>query len=244
MLDNTVYIEQVESLLGHLKSGNNDEADAILRVLTKGRESELFSEIGKLTRELHDALHNFKLDSRMADLAAQDIPDAKDRLEYVLKMTNDAANKTMDAADSSSEVCNTISAKAQHLQVVWDKVNKNEITGKEFKSFFVDLGDFLQQITSGTTNVSESMTEIVMAQGFQDLTGQVIQRIISLVQDVEESLVHTIKMFGQMNDYQQAVDNDKNPEKGVEGPAIDADNREDVVANQDEVDDLLSSLGF
>ncbi len=244
MLDNKVYIEQVESLLGHLKSGNDHEADAILKILTKERESDLFSEIGKLTRELHDALHNFKLDSRMADLAAQDIPDAKDRLEYVLKLTNDAANKTMDAADSSSEVCHSVSSKVEDLQAVWDKVNKNEINGAEFKNFFVELGDFLKQVSSGAADVSANMTEIVMAQGFQDLTGQVIQTVISLVQDVEESLVHTIKMFGQMNDYQQSVENEKKPDIGVEGPAIDADNREDVVANQDEVDDLLSSLGF
>ncbi len=244
MLDNKIYIEQVESLLNHLKRGNDDEADIILRTLNKERESDLFTEIGKLTRELHEALNNFKLDSRIADLAAQEIPDAKHRLEYVLKMTNDAANKTMDAADSSSEICHGLVAKTAALQTVWNKVNNNEIKGAEFKHFFVDLGAFLEQVNQGANEICAYMTEVVMAQGFQDLTGQVIKRVISLVQDVEESLVHTIKMFGQMNDYQEAVENDKQPEVGVEGPAIDADNRDDVVANQDEVDDLLSSLGF
>ncbi len=244
MQDNKLYIDQVEALLGHLKNGQAEEADAILRVLTRDRESDLFTEIGKLTRELHDALNNFKLDSRMADLAAQDIPDAKDRLEYVLKMTNDAANKTMDVADDSTEVCNTLSVKAQQLQSIWDRVNKNEVKGAEFKNFFVELGDFLQQVCSSSSHVSENMTEIVMAQGFQDLTGQVIKRVISLVQDVEESLVHTIKMFGRMSDYHQAVESDNKAGIEVEGPAMDPDNREDVVANQDEVDDLLSSLGF
>ena len=89
-----------------------------------------------------------------------------------------------------------------------------------------------------------NMTEIMMAQDFQDLTGQVIKRVIELVKEVEDSLIHLLTVFGEpgsnnANEEEKAVDNN-----GVEGPIIDAETREDAVSSQDEVDDLLSSLGF
>lgn len=238
------YISRVEQALQYLKEGNGVDADKILRDLTLDKESDLFNEIGKLTRELHEALNNFKLDARISDMAAQDIPEAKDRLEYVLTMTQNAANKTMDAADFSSDISHQMTEKAQKLKEFWDKVNKKQVNGEEFKAFFEETGDFLNSIIDDSGKFSSNMTDIIMAQDFQDLTGQVIKKIITLVQDVEESLVATIKMFGQLHDYQKAAATEKKIEEGVEGPQIDADNREDVVSNQDDVDDILSSLGF
>ena len=81
-----------------------------------------------------------------------------------------------------------------------------------------------------------------MAQDYQDLTGQVIRKVITLVQDVEENLVELVKMFGRVDEYNQAQQQPKKT-TGVEGPVVDKD-REDVLTNQDDVDDLLSSLGF
>jgi len=244
MMDNNNVIDQVESVLAHLKNGDEKSADSILQKLNKQRETDLFTEIGKLTRELHDALNNFKLDSRIADLAAQDIPNAKDRLEYVLKMTDEAANKTMDAVDNANELTNQMATKLEVLRGTWEKINSKQNDPGEFKTFFGDMGNFLKDNESNNSKISANLTEILMAQGFQDLTGQVIKNVITLVHDVEESLVHTITMFGHMDEYNQAVETGKKPEKGVEGPIIDAEKRDDVVTSQDDVDDLLSSLGF
>ena len=244
MKDNKDSITQIEQVLEHLKNGNDEGANSLLRALTKSREADLFSEIGKLTRELHDALNNFKLDSRMADLAAQDIPDAKDRLEYVLKMTDEAANKTMDAVDHSSAITDGIFKKTTELYQTWDQVNRKQVKTGEFKIFFENVGTFLQNTQADTTEISKDMTEILMAQGFQDLTGQMIKRVIELVHDVEESLVHTISIFGQMDDYDQAAHVYKKTDASAEGPIINAEKRDDVMTNQDDVDDLLSNLGF
>ncbi len=243
-MDNENSIKQTEEMLTHLKNGDAKAADLILQNLNKSRESDLFSEIGKLTRELHDALNSFKLDSRIADLAAQDIPDAKDRLEYVLKMTDEAANKTMDALDSASELNKQMSAKTTSLKSAWEKINNKQNDPGDFKIFFNDMGDFLNQAETKNVELGTHLTEILMAQDFQDLTGQVIKNVITLVHDVEESLVHTITMFGHMDEYNQAVETGKKPETGVEGPIINTTKRDDVVSNQDDVDDLLSSLGF
>ena len=243
-MNNENTIVQVENMLDLLKKGDDKAADSVLQQLNKKRETDLFTEIGKLTRELHDALNNFKLDSRIADLAAQDIPNAKDRLEYVLKMTDEAANKTMDAVDNANELTAQMSTKLTALKATWEKINSKQNDPGEFKVFFSDMGDFLKETEAKNAKVSANLTDILMAQGFQDLTGQVIKNVITLVHDVEESLVHTITMFGHMDEYNKAVETGKKPEKGVEGPVIDAEKRDDVVTSQDDVDDLLSSLGF
>ncbi len=244
MGDNKETIEKVEALLEHLKNGETQAADLAIKNLTHQRETDLFSEIGKLTRELHDTLNNFRLDSRISDLAAQDIPDAKDRLEYVLKMTDEAANKTMDAVESSTNLSKQIASEAKSLHSTWAKVNRKETNTGEFKIFFESMGQFLIGSQDKTSQLSSDLTEILMAQDFQDLTGQVIKKVITLVHDVEQSLVHTISMFGDMDEYKQAVETGKEVDAGVEGPIIDASKRDDVITNQDDVDDLLSSLGF
>jgi len=244
MPTNKEYISKVEQVLTLLKEGHGSDADKILREITLDKGNTLFNEIGKLTRELHEALNNFKLDTRITDMAAQDIPEAKDRLEYVLTMTQNAANKTMDAADLSSDISHQLTAKAESLKTFWDRVNQKQVNGEEFKAFFNETGALLEAVIANNASISTNMTEIIMAQDFQDLTGQVIKKIITLVQDVEESLVSTIKMFGQVNDYHKAATEEKIIQEGVEGPQIDADKRDDVVSNQDDVDDILSSLGF
>ncbi len=258
--ENNQTIEQVEALLDHLKNGETSQAEDIFSCIsisnhnadvsaktpepTSGLSNDLFSEIGKLTRELHDALNSFKLDPKISDLAAHDVPDAKDQLEYVIKMTDDAANKTMDAVDSSLVMTGEIRQSTKDLLSFWERVQRKEISPGEFKIFFEQIGTFLNKVDSDSETMNTLMNDVLMAQGFQDLTGQVIKRVITLVKDVEESLVHTIKMFGQMDQYKSALVEEKAPEEGPQGPAIDAETREDVVSNQDDVDDLLSSLGF
>jgi len=245
-MDNDESIAKIEEVLAHLKSGDKQAAEIILQNMNKEREADLFTEIGKLTRELHDALNSFKLDSRIADLAAQDIPDAKDRLQYVLKMTDEAANKTMDAVENSSELNNQLNSRISALNATWGKINSKQNAPGDFKIFFQDIEKFLTDAGEVNSEIGANLTEILIAQDFQDLTGQVITNVIQLVHNVEESLVHTITMFGHMDEYNQAIESGKKGQgkEGVEGPIIDASKRDDVVNNQDDVDDLLSSLGF
>jgi len=240
-------IEQVEAMLIHLKEGDSAKAEEIYKSINLAKKStnaDLFSEIGKLTRELHDALTNFKLDAKISDLAAHDVPDAKDQLEYVIKMTDDAANKTMDAVETSISLSADFKNSSEHLVDFWGRIQRKEIKPGEFKVFFDEVGDFLIKIGSDADSINHLMNEVLLAQGFQDLTGQVIKRVITLVKDVEESLVHTIKMFGQLDDYKQALVEEKKSTPSVHGPTIDAEFRADVASSQDDVDDILSSLGF
>lgn len=239
-----ISLENAKALVIALEAGDNESANQIINEAASPENQELFAEVGKLTRQLHDSLNNFQLDPKIANLASDDIPDAKERLSYVMSMTEQAANKTMDAVDSSLPLADKISNSLSELKPEWDKLMQRQIQLGEFKSLCFSINEFMESAEKDSAQIHLYMTEIMMAQDFQDLTGQVIKRVIELVKEVEDSLIHLLTVFGEpstnkANEEEKTVDNN-----GVEGPIIDAENREDAVSNQDEVDDLLSSLGF
>ena len=239
-----ITLDEAKELVAALEAGDNESANQILVGATNPEQKELFAEIGKLTRQLHDSLTNFQLDPKIANLATDDIPDAKERLNYVMSKTEQAANKTMDAVDSSLPLADKINNDIAKLKPEWEKLMQRQLELGEFKSLCYALNDFLQVAEKDAAQIHLYMTEIMMAQDFQDLTGQVIKRVIELVKEVEDSLIHLLTVFGEPSKdsiNEVKADDDNN---GVEGPIIDAETREDAVSNQDEVDDLLSSLGF
>ncbi|MCP4272388.1 MAG: protein phosphatase CheZ [Gammaproteobacteria bacterium] len=243
MIDEQTVVH-AKSLVESFEAGNIKEAQHNLENLTGINESTLFKEIGKLTRDLHDTLHNFNLDNRLTSIAAQEIPDAKDRLEYVLSLTANAANKTMDAVEKGIIIADTIKDEAGYLNEGWVKVRKKELKGAGFKNLCDETEAYISRTAGESVELHALLKEALMAQDFQDLTGQVIKRVIQVVQDVEESLVDTIKTFGDMPGYKAAIESCNQFQNDAAGPVIKAEERDDVVQSQDDVDDLLSSLGF
>ncbi|PCJ49976.1 MAG: protein phosphatase [Gammaproteobacteria bacterium] len=244
-MDKQQTIKQAKLLIEHLEAGNEQQAKSCLDSLATISESNLFKEIGKLTRDLHDTLNSFHLDTRLTSLATQDIPDAKDRLEYVMTLTADAANTTMDAVEEGISISDDIKSKAADLDEGWQKVRNKQLDGVQFRALCTLTEKFITKTANDSVKLHSLLEDALMAQGFQDLTGQVIKRVIQLVHEVEESLVETIKMFGEMSDYHETVSGtEKDRKVEASGPAMNADTRDDVVKSQDEVDDLLSSLGF
>ena len=237
-----VSLEQAKSLVEFLENDQHDEADALLAEIQNPINSELFAEIGKLTRQLHDSLTNFQIDSRLNDLATSDIPDAKERLNYVITCTEEAANKTMDAVESIFPVVDNIAEQVRTVNPSWTKLMNNDIDLKEFKSLCVDIDALLVTTGKQTVVIHTLMTDVLMAQGFQDLTGQVIRKVIDLVREVEESLISMLTAFGITSE--QPSTTPKLGDNLVEGPIVNKENRDDIVEDQDDVDDLLSSLGF
>jgi len=239
-----ISLEQAKSLVVFLESGQQAAADAVIAEIQNPINSELFAEIGKLTRQLHDSLTNFQLDSRLNDLATADIPDAKERLNYVITRTEEAANKTMDAVEAIFPVVDTISEQVATVNPSWTKLMNNELDLKEFKSLCLDIDILLKNTGKETKTIHSLMTDVLMAQDFQDLTGQVIRKVIDLVREVEDSLINMLTAFGISAEKVQEQSSPKVGENLVEGPIVNAENRDDVVEDQDDVDDLLSSLGF
>jgi len=239
-----VSLEEAKLLVEYLESGQQEKADELIAEIQNPINSELFAEIGKLTRQLHDSLNNFQLDSRLNDLATADIPDAKERLNYVINRTEEAANKTMDAVESIFPVVDNIQQQIKTVNPLWHKLMHNKLELTEFKSLCVDIDLLLKTTDKESVRMHNLMTDVLMAQDFQDLTGQVIRKVIDLVREVEDSLIGMLTAFGISTDGHLDANKPKVGDNLVEGPIVNPTQREDVVADQDDVDDLLSSLGF
>lgn len=241
-------LEEAKQLVVYLEAGDNASANSLFEAASMKENVELFAEVGKLTRQLHDALNNFQIDARIKNLATDDIPDAQTRLTYVIEETEKAANTTMDAVEASMPIAELLASRIDSVMPEWKKLMTRQIEVGEFKVLCKDLDELLEDGASQSAKLTQLLTEVLMAQGYQDLTGQVIRRVIDLVKEVEESLVNMLTMFGERDGSEQAKplspEADKAEGVKAEGPILDAETRDDVVSGQDDVDDLLSSLGF
>ncbi|TQV86694.1 protein phosphatase CheZ [Aliikangiella coralliicola] len=236
-------IAQTRDLLEHLENDEIEDAQELIDTLARDGDEDLFIEIGKLTRRLHEALNSFQLDSRITDIAASEIPNAKDRLNYVIERTEEAANKTMDKVEQCNQLADVIAKDSEDLLSEWQKLYRRELEPGDFRKLCKRIESHLEKNKDSATDLHAKLSDVLLAQDYQDLTGQVIRQVITLVQDVEDSMVHVIKMFGNMDGY-AAAQNEQKVTKGAEGPVVNKEKRDDVVSGQDEVDDLLSSLGF
>jgi chemotaxis protein CheZ len=239
---------QARQLVAELEAGNDEAASRLLDELARRRDSGLFQELGKLTRELHDTLNSFQLDARIASLTEHDIPDAKERLNYVITMTEQAAHRTLTAVEASLPIAEELQARANELQDKWRRFRRKDMDVAEFRALVPEIDSFLDLTSGHATKLNGSLSDVLMAQDFQDLTGQIIRRVITLVKDVEDNLVSLIRISGQ-----RMVGNDKAAAKSAAakdedargfGPQVPGVDHGDVVQGQDDVDDLLSSLGF
>lgn len=241
-----ISLEQAHMLVQHLEADNVKSANEMVRDIALENSAELFSEVGKLTRQVHDSLANFHFDDRINGLTTTDMPDARSRLEFVITETEKAANSTMDAVERIMPSAEKLKDRLSSIMPEWTKLMNRQIELGEFKDLCIALDKLLVDASDESQILNTSLTEVLMAQGYQDLTGQVIRRVIELVKEVEDHLVDMLATFGaQEHTKDKPLPIDRSTDKvRAEGPIIDAANRQDVVNDQDDVDDLLSSLGF
>jgi chemotaxis protein CheZ len=239
---------QANQLKERIDSGDLSGALSIISELNETRDKTLYQEVGRLTRSLHESIRNFHIDASSTgaheDLTT--IEDASDRLAYVVDMTNKAANKTLDLVEEAMPTASGISKEAKKLKKDWSRLQRKEMKPEEFRELTATMGNFLSKLCDDSDKVYHNLSEILLAQDFQDLTGQVIKRVTELVKDVEVNLVSLVTMAGKIDQITGTVHELEKQETGIEGegPQLNADEREDVVSGQDDVDDLLSSLGF
>ena len=240
--------EQANQLKALVDKGDVSGALSIISELNETRDKTLYQEVGRLTRSLHESIRNFHIDGAgaAADSELSSIEDASDRLAYVVDMTNKAANKTLDLVEDTMPYASGISKEAKLLKADWARLQRKEMKPEEFRTLTATMGTFLAKLCDDSDKVYENLSQILLAQDFQDLTGQVINRVTGLVKDVEENLVNLVTMAGKVDRLTGTVHEIEQQETGIEGegPQMNAETREDVVSGQDDVDDLLSSLGF
>lgn len=250
--DNDLILKQARALVSELESGNAGAAEQLIDELGRMREQNLFRELGKMTRQLHDALNSFAVDSRIVSMAECDIPDAKARLNHVITMTEDSANRTLAAVEDTLPIAAQLEEQANTLHEKWSRFRNKDMNVGEFRDMSVEIDEFLDVTRGRAGAIHSNLSEVMMAQGFQDLTGQIIRRVISLVQEVEDNMVELIRLSGASQSGVKTQSRNPVAETAHEeavmrgfGPQVPGiEDNGGSVSGQDEVDDLLSSLGF
>ncbi|MEO7338806.1 MAG: protein phosphatase CheZ [Caldimonas sp.] len=191
---------------------------------------EVFKQLGLITRQLHDTLTELGVMPRLQQ-AADGLPDARSRLNYLARKTGEAADKVLNSVDQAKLEHKSIASATREIAraIVEDPV-KAVATGA--------VMNFVGDVEAATDRIDRHLTDIMMAQDFHDLTGQVVAKVVSLAAELEDGL---LKLLVRAAPAEQAQ---KVETAALHGPVVDPENRTDIVANQGEVDDLLASLGF
>lgn len=202
------------------------------------QQEAVFNRIGHMARALHDTLGQLGYD-KLIEQTVSALPDAKDRLAYVANLTEQAACRVLNATDIASPLVEDMEKSAEVLGKRWDKVFANEMNPTEFKQLAAETRAFLSDgLPQKARATHAQLTEIMMAQDFQDLTGQVIKKIVGLAHELESGLMNLlIEVLPETKRTDEVA-------SLMNGPVINAEGRTDVVVNQEQVDDLLDSLGF
>jgi len=223
-------------MIKNTKSMNNTERSELSEVLPA--EEAMLHRIGQMTRGLHESLRELGLD-QMIEKAAKEIPDARDRLNYVATMTEQAADRVLNATDVANPLQDAIANQATELESRWKNVMKTPSLKSEYNEVAEETLVFLKQTIENANATKAQLLDIMMAQDFQDLTGQVIKKITELAHNIEQQLISTLVDFAP-NKPVVALQSDGL----LNGPQIKPEEAVNVVANQEQVDDLLDSLGF
>lgn len=201
-------------------------------------QGKVFNQVGQMARMLHDTLGALGYD-KLLEKTVSAIPDAKDRLAYIANLTEQAACKVLNATDIANPLQEELEVGAALLGAKWDALYDNKMSVEEFKLMASETRAFLKNaVPQRTAATKEQLMEIMMAQDFQDLTGQVIKKVVALAQDLESQLMEVLIETMPGEKRTDSVNSLLN------GPVINAEGRTDVVASQQQVDDLLDSLGF
>lgn len=193
--------------------------------------------VGQLTRTLHNNLRELGCD-KLLEKAAAAIPDARDRLSYIAVMTEQAALRALNATDVAKPIQARLAADARNLSSLWQKLYDRQLDLGAFKDLVMRTRHYLDDVPNQTDATNAQLTEIMMAQDFQDLTGQVIKKITDMVRSLEQELVQLLL---------ENIPPEKRAEPAhglLNGPVVTPEGRSDVVTGQSQVDELLESLGF
>ena len=212
-------LTQLRSMVTALENGDEPLFESQMNRLLSLREQDLLGNVVKITRSLHYAVRDIDADERVKRVASAEIPDACQRLDHVVKMTEEAAHKTLDLVDHSKKLTDRIAQTAASADAQGFGVARTVI------------GDSARQLRA-------HLTELAQIQEYQDLTGQIIKRVIRVVRDVESDLIVLLRHKGSPS---QAAAVIAAPEAGLQGPAVPGLS---VSHSQQDADALLAELGF
>ncbi|TDF64573.1 protein phosphatase CheZ [Cupriavidus sp. L7L] len=207
--------------------------------LSNDSAEQLILRIGNLTRMLRDNMRELGLDKEI-ERAAQAIPDARDRLNYIAAMTEQAAERTLNAVELAQPIQSDIEQQAETLDKRWGAWFEQPVELADARSLVLDTRAFLSEVPGQARATNSHLLDIMMAQDFQDLTGQVIKKMMDMIRTLEQELLQVLidNVPSERRVEAQA------PSTLLNGPQVNPEGKADVVSDQSQVDDLLASLGF
>ena len=229
--------DDLEALFDSIVEANAAETNLPAAAGAEAGSGKVINQIGHMARALHDTLRELGLNKEI-EKAAASIPDARDRLNYVATLTQQAAERVLNATDAAQPILEKVEVESHRLAGQWQMLFEKKLDVMQFKDLVMQTQAFLHEVPKQTKATNAHLMEIMMAQDFQDLTGQVIKKIIEVTKNMEQQLVSLLLENAPASvkaEFDAGL---------LNGPVINAKGRTDVVTNQDQVDELLESLGF
>lgn len=215
-------------------TSNDTQADA------DSADKPMYERLGGIVRLLHDSLRELGYDRSLSNVASE-ISDAQGRLEYVATLTEQAANKVLNAIDVGMPEQDALSKQAKLMDERWTQLFEGKLSIDEFKALAGDSRTFSARVAEATEAEKARLLDIMMAQDFQDITGQLIKKIVGITHKVENELAQLLRDNAPAEIKAAQAENQKKdaPVELLNGPAVPA-----VAMAQDDVDSLLADLGF
>jgi chemotaxis protein CheZ len=242
------YSACVEALNEALRTEDEKAFFAAVDHIVQMREPRMLGELRKLTGDLQKALERFSIESKLADIAENEIPDARARLNHVISMTDEAAHHTLDLVEQSGPLAERTSKAASTLidMVNAYRAQTTGVQGFEGVARSIDayvpvvraVEAFLPMARADSELIRRNLSEVLLAQGYQDLTGQIIRSVMKLVEELETALTDLSRLSGDV------VEHASMGENAGQGPAVPGVTKGEVASGQTDVDALLSGLGM
>ncbi|MGX4644324.1 protein phosphatase CheZ [Massilia sp. SYSU DXS3249] len=201
-------------------------------------DKNMYERLGGIVRLLHDSLRELGYDRALTEASSQ-INDAQDRLEYVATLTEQAANKVLNTLDEGMPAQDKLSKQAQDMSGRWDALFSGKLSLDEFKALAGDSRQFAQAVSDATEAEKARLLEIMMAQDFQDITGQLIKKVVGITKTVENELAQLLRDNAPPETRAKLAEKEAAPVQLMSGPSMPS-----AALDQDNVDDLLADLGF
>jgi len=203
-------------------------------------QDDVHQRLGMLTRQLHDSLNGLGLADKVKNWAGE-LPDAKSRLTYIARLTGEAAEKVLNSVDQAKVHHDHIATETRRIGALIVKDPVAAVAKGHVMNFITDVEESSKEI-------DKNLTDIMMAQDFHDLTGQVISKVVALAANIESQLLQLLVITAPTDAVAKPapvpVDTKPVSEPVLQGPVVNPEGNPDVVTGQSEVDDLLASLGF
>jgi len=197
----------------------------------------MYERLGGIVRMLHDSLRELGYDRSLSDVANQ-ITDAQGRLEHVASLTEQAANKVLNTVDTCMPAQDVLGKDAKDMEDRWTNLFEGKLSIEEFKKLAGDSKQFATKVLAASDAEKARLLDIMMAQDFQDITGQLIKKIVVITNQVELELAQLLR-DNAPPEVKAAMAAENKPAELMQGPSAPG-----TAMAQDDVDSLLADLGF